>query len=110
MDDGPGLSPRDGTLPAMTIEVPAAEVYALGDALCSQAQLAAEVAARLAGPAPVGGPLQPALDGFLECQRTGAAALAGELDWLGHTVAAVADSWLRLDGSLLAVPGHGGRR
>ena len=90
----------------MTIEVPPADVYALGDALRSQAGLAGEAAARLAAPAPVGGPLQPALEGFLECHRTAAAALGGELDWLGATVAAVADSWLRLDGSLPALPGR----
>jgi hypothetical protein len=35
-------------------------------------------------------------------------ALAGELDWLGTTVGAVADSWLRLDGALL--PPHGWTR
>jgi hypothetical protein len=90
----------------VTIEIPAAEVYALGDALRASADVAADVAARLVGPAAVGGPLQPALDGFLECHRTAAGALAGELDWLGRTVAAVADSWLRLDGSLLAPRGQ----
>jgi hypothetical protein len=99
-----------GTLPAMTIEVPAAEVYALGDALRSQAGLAAEAAVRFGGSAPVGAPLQPAVDGFLECHRTAARALAGELDWLGRTVAAVADSWLDLDGSLLAPRGRLARR
>ena len=33
-------------------------------------------------------------------------ALAGELGWLGDTVAAVADSWLALDGALLAAHGR----
>ena len=89
----------------MTIEVPAAELYALGDALRSTAELAAEAAVRLAPPMTVGGPLQPALEGFLECHRTAAGALGGELDWLGRTVAAVADSWLGLDGSLLVPRG-----
>jgi hypothetical protein len=37
-------------------------------------------------------------------------AVAGELRWLGGTVAAVADSWLGLDGSLLAPPGEVTRR
>jgi hypothetical protein len=98
---------RDGPqTAAMTIEVPAAAVYGLAVALRAQADLAAEVAARWAGPAPVGGPLQPAVEGFLEGHRTAAVALAGELDWLGRTVAAVADSWLRLDGSLLAPRGR----
>ena len=94
----------------MTIEVPAAEVYALGDALRSQADLAAEAAVRFGGSAAVGGPLQPAVEGFLECHRTAARALAGELDWLGRTVAAVVDSWLGLDGSLLAPRGRVARR
>jgi hypothetical protein len=94
----------------MTIEVPAAEVYALGATLRGQAEEAADAATRFAGPAPVGGPLQPAVDGFLECHRTAVRALAGELDWLGRTVAAVADSWLALDGSLLTPRGQAGRR
>jgi hypothetical protein len=89
----------------VTIEVPAAELYALGDALRASADIAAEAAARLAFPTAVGGPLQPALEGFLECHRTAASALAGELGWLGRTVAAVADSWLGLDGSLLVPRG-----
>jgi hypothetical protein len=32
----------------------------------------------------------------------------GELAWLGDTVAAVADSWLQLDGTLM--PSHGRAR
>ena len=32
------------------------------------------------------------------------------LDWLGSTVASVADSWLQLDGSLLPPRGQVGRR
>jgi hypothetical protein len=90
---------------AVTIEVPAAEVYALGAALRSAGGLAGEAGVRLAQPFAVSGPLQAALDGFLECHRTAATALAGELEWLGHTVAAVADSWLRLDAGLLAPRG-----
>lgn len=94
----------------MTIEVPAAEVYALGAALRSGGELAAETRLRLAQPAAVGGPLQPALEGFLECHRTAAGALAGELDWLGRTVAAVVDSWLGLDGSMLGPRGSASPR
>jgi hypothetical protein len=30
--------------------------------------------------------------------------LAGELEWLGATIAGVADSWLRLDGVLVRPP------
>ena len=94
----------------MTIEVPAAEVYALGATLRSQSAVAAGAVRHFVGSAPVGGPLQPALDGFLECHRAAASALAGELDWLGSTVSSVADSWLQLDGSLLPVHGQVGRR
>jgi hypothetical protein len=94
----------------MTIEVPAAEVYALAAALSGQAGEADEIALRLGDCAAVGGPVQPAIDGFLACHRTAAVAVAGELRWLGGTVAAVADSWLGLDGSLLAPPGEVTRR
>ena len=106
VDNGPASAVPGGTLRPVTIEVPAAEVYALGDALRAQAELATEAAARLGAPPSVSGPLQAPLEGFLECHRTAATALAGELGWLGGTVAAVADSWLRLDGSLLAPPGQ----
>lgn len=88
------------------IEVPAAEVVALGARLGAQAALAGEVATRLAGLPTVGGPLQPALSEFLTCHRAAAHALAGELDWLGATLTAVAGSWRQLDGSLLARAGR----
>ena len=88
------------------IEVPPAEVYALAGRLRDQAGLAGEIAARLPVPPAVGGPLQPVLVEFLFCSRTAASALAGELDWLGSTLAAVADSWLGLDRGLLGAPGH----
>jgi hypothetical protein len=90
----------------MTIDVPPAEVYALAEGLTAQAALAEEIVGALTGPVAVGGPLQPAIDGFLACHRSGATALAGELRWLGGTLAAVADSWLALDGSLLAPHGR----
>jgi hypothetical protein len=88
------------------IEVPPDEVYALGRALHGSADLAADAAPLLAGLPPVGGPLQPALDGFLDCHRMAAQAVAGELDWLGRTVASVAVSWLGLDRELLAPRGQ----
>jgi hypothetical protein len=46
--------------------------------------------------------LQSAVEAFLDGHRTAGRALAGELAWLGATVAAVADSWLALDRALLA--------
>jgi hypothetical protein len=88
------------------IEVPPAEVYALAGRLGDQSGLAAEVAARLGTPPAVGGPLQPALVEFLFCHRTAAHALAGELDWLGSTLAAVVDSWLGLDRGVLGSTGR----
>jgi hypothetical protein len=46
------------------------------------------------------------VDAFVDSHRAAGRAIAGELTWLGDTVAGVADSWLRLDGSLLGR--HGG--
>jgi hypothetical protein len=88
------------------VEITVAEVLALAARVGAQAGLAGEVATRLAALPAVGGPLQPALSSFLTCHRTAAHALAGELDRLGATVAAVAASWAALDGSLLALPGR----
>lgn len=85
-----------------TLQVPPEEVYALAATLGDQAYPADDVAARLASAPLVGGPLQPALEDLFTCHRTAARAVAGELRWLGTTVATVVDSWLRLDGSLLA--------
>ncbi len=82
--------------------MPAAEVYALADGLRDRAADAEEAASRLAGGVSIGGTLQPAVEAFLAGHRTAARALAGELRWLGDTVSAVADSWLALDGALLA--------
>jgi hypothetical protein len=100
-DTLPGVSTDGGT-----IEVPPEQVYALAAHLGDQAAPAEEVAARLGSPPTVGGPLQPALEDFLHCHRTAAHALAGELHWLGTTIAAVVDSWLHLDGSILAPRGE----
>ena len=86
----------------MSIEMPAAEVFALAGELRARAENAVEAASRLGGLADVGGSLQPTIEAFLVSSRTAGRAMAGELRWLGDTVAAVADSWLDLDGSLLA--------
>jgi hypothetical protein len=90
----------------MTIEVPPGQLHALSDALRAQGALAEEVTRRLAA-APVGtGPLAGPAEAFLEATRAAGAAVAGELGWLGAAVAAVADSWLGLDGWLLAPRGR----
>jgi hypothetical protein len=85
----------------MSIELPAAEVRALADTLRERAGDAEDALARLDGRSSVGGPLQAALDGFLESHRAAGRALAGELRWLGSTIEAVADSWVDLDAALL---------
>jgi len=93
----------------MTIEMHAPEVFALADLLRNSSGDADGIAARLAGPPQVGGSLQSALEGFLESHRTAGRALAGELQWLGTTFAAAADSWLDLDAQLLAPHGRATR-
>jgi hypothetical protein len=89
------------TLPGMSIEMPAAEVYGLAHTLRGTAADAEEIGHRLGGRPRVGGPLQAPVEAFLESHRAAGAALAGELDWLGATVAAIADSWVRLDGTVM---------
>ena len=84
----------------------ALEVHALAGTLRDTAGEADLIGVRLAGARAVGGPLQPAVEGFLDCSRTAGLALAGELRWLGSTIAAVADSWLRLDGVLVSPAGR----
>lgn len=91
----------------MSIEMPAAEVYGLAAALRGAAGDAEEIAVRLRGEPQVGGALQSAVETFLEGHRAAGQVFAGELAWLGATVAAVADSWLRFDGALLAPHGRG---
>ena len=88
-----------------SIAVPPEQLYGLAESLRAQAEAATDAAARFAVPASVGGPLQAAVQGFLECHRSAAGAVAGELQWLGGAIAAIADSWLGLDGSLLAPRG-----
>jgi hypothetical protein len=90
----------------MDIEIRALEVHALAAILRATAGEADQIGVRLAGTPVVGGGLQSAVEAFLECHRTTGLALAGELRWLGSTVAGVADSWTRLDGTLMAPAGR----
>ena len=87
----------------MSIEMPAAEVHHLADVLRAAGRDAEQIGERLAGTPGIGeASLQVAAGTFLESHRAAGRAFAGELAWLGDTVAAVADSWLRMDAALLA--------
>ncbi|MFQ1001816.1 hypothetical protein [Modestobacter sp. SSW1-42] len=90
----------------MAIEVLPVELYALAGVLDGASVRAVQVGAAVE-PQPVGGPLGGAVLGFTETVRTAGGCLAGELSWLGGAVAAAADSWLHLDGSLLPARGSG---
>ncbi|MGZ4545437.1 MAG: hypothetical protein ACXVXT_08585 [Blastococcus sp.] len=90
----------------MTFEIDPPEVYALADTLRRSAGAAEEIGTRLAHTPHVGGGLQAAVEEFLAGQRVAGRALAGELTWLGTTIAGVADSWLGLDRELLADSGR----
>jgi hypothetical protein len=105
VDDGPAESAASVTLRAMSIEMRATEVRALAAVLRGSAADAEEIGARLDGAPRPAGPLHGPVAAFLDSHRAAGRALAGELEWLGTTVGAVADSWLRLDGALL--PPHG---
>jgi hypothetical protein len=105
VDDARAVGPVPVTLRPMTIEVPPEQLYALADALRAQGDEADDVAARLTGAPEVPGPLAAAVGAFLVAHRVVGGAVAGELRWLGGTIAATADSWLGLDGSLLAPRG-----
>jgi hypothetical protein len=89
----------------MSIEMPAAEVYRLADTLRAASGVAEDIGAYLRDSRSVGGGLQAAVDIFLESHRAAGRAFAGELAWLASTVSDVADSWLRLDRTLLGRPG-----
>jgi hypothetical protein len=89
----------------MVIEVVPAQLYALAGALGAAADSAGRVAPAVTG-APLGGPLGPAVAAFTETAGTAGRCLTAELGWLGRSVAAAADSWLRLDATLLAGPGR----
>jgi len=90
----------------MTIQVPPEQLYALADALRGQGEEADDVAARLAGAPEVSGPLAAAAGAFVEAQRVAGGAVAGELRWRGGAIAATADSWRGLDGSVLSPRGQ----
>lgn len=114
MDNTAGTGRRSTTLRRMTtdgatIEVPLEQVRALAGTLRAQGDEAAGVAGRLTGGA-AGGVLRAAVEAFLDCQRAAARALAGELHWLGSTVAGVADAWARLDAEMLPSAARGGPR
>ena len=90
----------------MSIEMPAAEVYRLANTLRGAVGDAEEIGVRLRETPEVGGGLRAAVESFLESHRAAGRALVGELAWLGDTVAGVADSWVRLDSSLVAPHGR----
>jgi hypothetical protein len=89
-----------------TLRVPPEEGYALAANLGEGAHPADDAATWLAAAPGVGGPLQSALEDLFVCHRTAARAVAGELRWLHTAIAAVVDSWLDLDGSMLAPRGE----
>ncbi|RBY93090.1 hypothetical protein [Blastococcus sp. TF02A-30] len=89
--------------PALQLPVP--EVYGLARSLRSSAATAEDAGSRLGPGCEVDGPLAEAAAALLDCHRTLAGAVAGELRWLGTTVAVVADSWVELDATV--VPAHG---
>lgn len=105
MDDAGAVLARSATLRRMSIEMRAGDVYRLADSLRAAARVAEDVAVHLRGNPRVGGDLQAAVDAFLGSHRAAGRAFAGELDWLAGTVADVADSWLRLDRTILGRPG-----
>jgi hypothetical protein len=97
---------RGMTTDGSTVAVPAAQVRGLGATLVQVAGDAEDAGARLACAVPVAPALRAAVDDFLAAHRAAAGALAGELRWLGATVAAVADSWEALDTALLGAAGR----
>jgi hypothetical protein len=84
----------------MSVEVPVLEVFVLADRLHAAAAAGHEAATRLS-PAGDLGSLNRVVDSFLTCVALAARGVAAETDALGRTVAAVAESWLVLDGALL---------
>ncbi|MQA33655.1 hypothetical protein [Modestobacter roseus] len=90
----------------MVIEVVPARLYELAEVLGAAAGQVGTSGQALLGGA-VGGPVGPEVTACTEVLRTAAGCLAAELTWLGGAVAAAADSWLGLDGSVRPVPGEG---
>ena len=89
----------------MVIEVVPAELHALAGVLDAAADQAARSAAAVPGETG-GGAVGPAVAAFCETVGTAGACLSGELRWLGGAVAAAAESWSGLDGSVLPVRGE----
>ena len=106
VDDGPGRGARSTRLAGMPIEVVPAQLYALAGVLDAAAVQVARTGTTLTAD-PVGGPLADAVAAFCDTTRTAGRCLAAELGWLSGAVAAAADSWLGLDGSLLPIAGRG---
>jgi len=105
VDDASGPARLLATLPGMSIEMNAAEVFRLADTLRGAAGVAEDIPVHLRGSRSVGPNLQAVVDEFLDSHRAAGRSFAEELGWLAGTVTDVAHSWLRLDGAL--VP-HGG--
>ncbi len=87
--------------------MPVEQVRALGRSLEDAAGTADDARVRLVDGRDLDGPLRTPVEVFLDRHRTLATALAGELRWLGPTVAGVADAWVQLDAALL-LPAPGG--
>ena len=103
------MPPGDATAVAdlvRDVTAAASVLAAIDERLVGAAGEADEIAVRLNVTPRVGSDLAAGVESFLESHRAAGRALAGELSWLGDTVAAVADSWLRLDGSLVAPHGR----
>ena len=89
----------------MSIEVPVLEVLGLADRLRAAAVHGAEAAARLRTPDGAGG-VGAAVEDFFACFALAARALGTETELLGDGAAAAAQSWVALDGRLLARRGQ----
>jgi hypothetical protein len=100
VDDARAGSERRQTAP-VSIDMPVDRVRALGRSLEDAAGTADDVRVRLVDGGDVDGPLRTPVEQFLDHHRTLAAALAGELHWLGPAVVGVADAWVELDAALL---------
>lgn len=85
----------------MSVQVPVLEVVDLADRLRAVSLIGTEAAARLAPVCGLGA-VTASVESFLGCVGMAARGTAVETDLLGRTVAGVAESWLALDGALLA--------
>jgi hypothetical protein len=109
VDDAGAVESSGGTLPRMTIELPAAEVRALAATLHDQGATAQDAGLRLSTADGLRGPLAAPLSSFVEAHRVGCSAVAFELGHLGGVLHGVVDSWLGLDEVLLAARGRAPR-